>query len=37
MDKDTVVTLLKYKRWIDLATLQAIAQLTVRYMAKNVT
>ncbi|STW69244.1 DinB family protein [Klebsiella pneumoniae] len=24
MDKDTVVTLLKYKRWIDLATLQAI-------------
>ncbi|MBQ4756452.1 diguanylate cyclase, partial [Escherichia coli] len=22
MDKDTVVTLLKYKRWIDLATLQ---------------
>ncbi len=24
MDKDTVVTLLKYKRWIDFATLQAI-------------
>lgn len=24
MDKDTVVTLLKYKRWIDFATLQSI-------------
>lgn len=37
MDKDTVVTLLKYKRWIDLATFRRSARLPERYMAKSVT
>jgi hypothetical protein len=37
MDKDTVVTLLKYKRWIDLATLQAIRTIDGTVHGENVT